>query len=191
VAHADPPELPPHTGIFGLALFATIALPLFADVSMLGWLLFIAERDLIAGVLALLTWGSPFLFGLAVALASAFRKQDATGILMPALQLLHLSLLLFAIHVLGDDDLALRHWFVGFVLVSYYHLASLDDPTSPRAPPTLRELVRLGGVVLTGTSFWLHFQTFDTRPLGVAIHVAFAASFLLVATLPRDAATSP
>jgi hypothetical protein len=70
------------------------------------------------------------------------------------------------------------------VIVSYYHLASVDDPTSTRSRPTPRTLARWGGVVVTDTTFWLHFQTLDARPLGMAIHVALAASFLLVATLP-------
>lgn len=191
---ADPgtPALPRHSAALGLTLFAAIALPLVDDVSVLDWLLQIGARDPIAALFGLLTFGSPFLFGLAVAVSGWLRDHGrAAQMIQIPLSLVHAVLVLHALAVAGAPPVPLRLSFVGFVAVAcvYYMFARAEADAADR-PLGPRWLARWGGVVLTGVTFWLHFQTFGQRPLGLAVHVALAAAFLLAATTPRDARAS-
>jgi len=182
------PVLPRHSAALGLTLFAAIALPIVGDASVLDWLLDIGARDPIAALFGLFTFGAPFLFGLAVAVAGLLRDRvRAAQVIQLPLSLTHSVLVLHAIALVQAPGIPLRLSFIGFAAVAggYYvyaraHADAADRPLGPRW------LTRWGGVVLTGVTFWLHFQTFGHRPFGPAVHVALAAAFLLAATTPRD-----
>lgn len=187
---ADPgtPVLPRHSAALGLTLFAAIALPIVGDDSVLDWLLHIGARDPVAALFGLLTFGAPFLFGLAVAVASVLRDRGrAAQVIQIPLSLTHAVLVLHAIALVQAPSVPLRLSFIGFAAVAggYYLYARADADAADR-PLGPRWLTRWGGVVLTGATFWLHFQTFGQRPFGLAVHVALAAAFLLAATTPRD-----
>ncbi|PCC67923.1 hypothetical protein SAMN02745121_04734 [Nannocystis exedens] len=185
------PVLPSHSAALGLTLFAAIALPIVGDASVLDWLLAIGARDPIAAVFGLLTFGSPFLFGLAVAVAGLLRDRErAAQVIAVPLSFLHAVLVLHAAALVQAPRVPLRLSFIGFTAVAcvYYLYAKAEADASDR-PLGPRWLTRWGGVVLTGVTLWLHFQTFGQRPFGLALHVALAAAFLLAATTPRESPT--
>ena len=182
------PVLPRHSAALGLTLFAAIALPIVGDASVLDWLLDIGARDPIAALFGLFTFGAPFLFGLAVAAAGLQRDRvRAAQVIQIPLSLTHAILVVHAIALVQAPGIPLRLSFIGFAAVAggyyLYARAAADAADRPLGP---RWLTRWGGVVLTGATFWLHFQTFGHRPFGLAIHVALAAAFLLAATTPRE-----
>jgi hypothetical protein len=182
------PVLPRHSAALGLTLFATIALPVVGDASVLDWLLAIGARDPIGAVFGLCTFGAPFLFGLAVAVASVLRdRQRAAQVIQIPLSLTHAVLVLHALALVHAPGIPLRLSYLGFTAVaSIYYLYAKAEADAADRPLDARWLTRWGGVVLTGVTFWLHFQSFGHRPFGVAIHVALAAAFLLAATTPRE-----
>ncbi|MDC0715890.1 hypothetical protein [Nannocystis bainbridge] len=186
------PVLPRHSAALGLTLFSAIALPIIGDASLLDWLLAIGARDPVAAVFSLITFGSPFLFGLAVAAAGLMRdRQRAARIIELPLSLTHALLALHAIALIQAPGIPMRVSFIGFTAVAciYYIYTKAEAEASDR-PVGARWLTRWGGVVLTGTTLWMHFQTFGHRPFGLAIHVILAAAFLLAATTPREPASA-
>lgn len=193
MADASLPALPRHAAVFGLTLFASITLPLYGGVSVLEWLARIFGRDPMGGVMALLTFGSPFLFGLAVAAAGFVRDRDlAAALIKFPLALVHAMLALYALFVARAPGVPLRWSFVGFVVVAciYFVYAHAEAEAADR-PLGPRWLARWGGVVLAGTGLWLQFQTFGHRPAGAGLYVALAAAALLAATVPREPARPP
>ncbi|WAS97168.1 hypothetical protein [Nannocystis punicea] len=182
------PVLPRHSAALGLTLFAAIALPIVGDASVLDWLLAIGARDPIGALFGLFTFGAPFLFGLAVAVASVLHDRVwAAQVIQVPLSLTHAVLVLHALAIVHAPGVPLRLSYLGFTAVScvYYLYAKAEADAADR-PLGPRWLTRWGGVVLTGVTLWLHFQTFGQRPFGPAIHVALAAAFLLAATTPRE-----
>lgn len=193
MADAAPPALPRHVAVFGLTLFASIALPLYGGVSVLDWLTRIFARDPLGGVMALLTFGSPFMFGLAVAAAGFVRDRDlASALIKIPLALVHAMLALYAVFVARVPGIPLRWSFVGFAAVAclYFIFAHADAEAADR-PLGPRWLARWGGVVLAGTGLWLQFQTFAHRPAGPGLYVAIAAAALLAVAVPREPARPP
>ncbi|MCY1007903.1 hypothetical protein OV079_20560 [Nannocystis pusilla] len=184
------PVLPRHSAALGLTLFAAIALPIVGDASVLDWLLAIGARDPIAALFGLFIFGAPFLFGLAVAIASVLHDRGrAAQVIQVPLSIIHAVLVLHAGALLQAPDIPLRLSFIGFTAVAciYYLYAKAEAEAADR-PLGPRWLTRWGGVVLTGATFWLHFQTFGHRPFGLAVHVTLVAAFLLAATTPRERA---
>lgn len=181
------PALPRHSAVLGLTLFAAIAAPISGGVSVVDWLWQLGARDPLAALLFLFTFGAPFLFGLAVALAGVLRDhQRAADVIQVPLALTHGVLVIHALVVAQLPRVPLRFGFVGFVAVaSVYYLYARAEAEAADRPLSPRWLARWGGLVLTGVTFWLHFQTLNQRPFGPAIHLAFAAAFLLAATTPR------
>lgn len=180
------PALPRHSAALGLTLFACIALPLAGPASVLDWLLAIAADDPAGALFGLFTFGAPFLFGLAVAIAGLVRdRARAAAVIHVPLALTHAMMVVCALALLQAPRVPLRLAFIGFAFVSsvYYLYARAHAEASDR-PLDPRWLARWGGVVLTGLTGWLHFQTVDGRPFGLALHVALAAAALLAATLP-------
>lgn len=193
MAVPDTSALPRHAILLGLAIFGSAALPVIGDHSFLDWLRLIADDDPAAALMVAATFGSPFLFGLAVALAGLLRGRPLAAALLKApLVLVHTSLVLAALLALGARDLPLRLPFVGFALVSglafivaHAEAEAADRPLGPRW------LARWGGVVLAGTCAWLLGQTLDGEPLGRAVHVHLVAAALLAVSLPRDPPRRP
>lgn len=193
MAGESSPALPRHAAVFGLTLFAGIALPLYGGVSVLEWLARIFGRDPLGAVMALLTFGSPFLFGLAVAIASLVRDRDlAAAIIKFPLSLVHAMLALYAFLVARAPGVPLRWSFVGFVVVAclYYIYAHAEAEAADR-PLGPRWLARWGGVIVAGAGLWLQFQTVGSRPAGPALYVAIAGAALLAVTVSREPARPP
>jgi hypothetical protein len=193
MADASLPALPRHAAVFGLTLFASIALPLFGGVSVLEWLTRIFGRDPVGAVMALLTFGSPFLFGLAVAVAGVTRDRDVAAALIKfPLALVHAMLALYAVFVARVPGVPLRWSFVGFAVVAciYFIYAHAEAEAADR-PLGPRWLARWGGVVLAGAGVWLQFQTFGHHPAGSGLYVALAAAVLLAVAVPREPARPP
>lgn len=193
MADASSPALPRHAAVFGLTLFSSIALPLYGGVSVLEWLTRIFGRDPMGAVMALLTFGSPFLFGLAVAIAGVTRDRDvAASLIKFPLALVHAMLALYAVFVARVPGVPLRWSFVGFAAVAclYFIYAHAEAEAADR-PLGPRWLARWGGVVLAGAGLWLQFQTFGHRPAGAGLYVALAAAVLLAVAVPREPARPP
>lgn len=188
------PALPRHSAVLGLTIFATIALPIVGDASVLDWLVDVGAREPMAAFTLLCTIGSPFVFGLAVAASGVVRDAPlAAGLVRLPLVFLHTTLALYALLVARvPDPVPLRWPFVGFVAVAclsfLYTSAEADAAGRPLGP---RHLARWGGVVLAGAAAWMELHTVGGRAFGPALHVLLAAAALLAATTPRDAAPVP
>lgn len=181
------PALPRHSAVLGFTLFASIAVPIVDDISVLDWVMRLGARDPVAAVLVLCTFGAPFLFGLAVALAGLIHdRQRAALVIHIPLAITHAIFVIHALLVAQHPQVPLHLAFVGFIAVaSIYYLFARADAEAAGRPLSPCWLTRWGAILLTGVTFWLHFQAFDQRPFGPAIHLALAAAFLLAATTPR------
>lgn len=188
MADHDSPALPPHAAALGLALVASAALPLVGGHSFLAWLLYLLEEDPGAGLLLAITFGSPFLFGLAVASAGLIRSRMLAALLIKsALTFIHTTLVFAAVLALDSPDLTARIPFIGVALVSSLVFVGLhaeaDAADRPLGP---RWLARWGGTVLAATCAWLLLQRVDGEPLGPALHLHLGAAALLAVTVPRE-----
>lgn len=183
------PAVPRHSAVLGLTMFACIALPLVDDTSVLDWLVSVVQREPISALSFLVTIGSPFLFGLAVAFAGVLRDPGlaASTIRLP-LVFVHTTLALYAfILARWPDPVPLRWPFVGFVAVAsagfLFQNAAADAAGRPLGP---RFLARWGGVLVAGAAAWIHLHTVNGRPFGPALTLLLIAAALLAATTPRD-----
>lgn len=182
------PALPRHSAVFGLTILASIAVPIAGDTSFLDWLARLSQRDPVAALMTLLTIGSPYLFGLAVALAGVLRDHDlAAKLIRLPLVLVHSMLALYAILVAQVPGAVPFRWsFVGFAATAcLYFLYARAEADAAGRPLTARFLARWGGTVLAGVALWLQFQTIGHRPFGPGLHLALAGAALLAATAPR------
>lgn len=186
MAQPGPPALPRHSAVLGLTLFAAIALPISGSASVLDWLIRLGASDPIGAFFILITFGAPFLFGLAVAVAGLLRDRGlAARLIQLPLAWTHATMFLTALSLLQAPGIPLRLSFIGFSFVSaFYYLYARADAEASDRPLQPQWLARWGAVVVTGATLWLHFQTVRGQPLGLAVHVALAASVLLAVTLP-------
>ncbi|HEY8376427.1 MAG TPA: hypothetical protein VIK91_08060 [Nannocystis sp.] len=187
MAPPGPPALPRHSAVLGLTLFTAIALPISGTASFLDWLIRLGAHDPVGAFFILITFGAPFLFGLAVAAGGLLIRDHrlAAGVIQIPLAFTHATMVLQALELLQVPGVPLRLSFVGFSLVStaYYLYAQAHAEASDR-PLGPRWFARWGAVIVTGTTLWLEFQTLRGQPLGLAVDVALASAVLLAVTLP-------
>lgn len=181
--------LPQRATLFGLTLAAAAVLPLAPDGRR--FVDFIAEsfrRSILEGILTTIGLGSPFLFGLAVAVGSALmRPEHAARLVRAPLSVLHSQLILVAGAVwLGGDALAALPLF-GFSIVSgIFFAVHLASARASGHGPSFRWLVRWGAMMVLAIAAWARLQMFDGVSYGWGLSVVLAsAAMLLRATAPE------
>ncbi|HWB77519.1 MAG TPA: hypothetical protein VG755_21280 [Nannocystaceae bacterium] len=190
-AHAQPNEaLRPACHLCGAVIAAAACLPLAPDgSSFIGMLRAELARGLLDGVLMLAGFGSPFLFGLAVAIvASPKLRKLADEIVRTPIGLVHGQLLLVGFVVWRDGRAIAALPLFGFAVVGAiaYAFSGSRAPGGKRLP--LSGTVRWGALVIAGVAGWCRLQRFAGIDLGIAVDVVLAAALLLAfLTARRDA----
>lgn len=184
---ADAPALPRSAAVFGFTIFASAGLPFAGETSVLQWLVDIWRRDPVGGLMATVMFGSPFLFGLAVAAGRFVRGHELAAALIKApLVVFHGMLALYALILAKTHGVPLRLAFIGFTAVaSVYFVYAHAEAEAVGRPLGPRWLARWGAVLVAGTALWLRMQRFDGRALGPALELAIVGAAMLAASLAR------
>lgn len=192
-APAEPNEaLRPACHLCGAAIVAAALLPLAPDgSSFIAMLRAELARGLLDGVLMLAGFGSPFLFGLAVAIvASPKLRKHADEIVRTPIGLVHGQLLLVGFVVWRDGRAIAALPLFGFAVVGAiaYAFSGSRAPGGKRLP--LHGTVRWGALVIAGVAAWCRLQRAGGLDLGIAVDVVLGAS-LLLALLSRPRRDAP
>ncbi|MBX7081261.1 MAG: hypothetical protein K1X88_18820 [Nannocystaceae bacterium] len=195
---APPPALrrPLAAAICGAAIVAAAALPITPDGrSFVSLLLAEFHRGLLEGILMLSGFGSPFLFGLAVAAAgagqamgSSDRHKLARELVRAPIGLLHGQLLLVAFVVWRHGQAVAALPLLAFAIAgaAVYVRAGMAAPGGRTL--ALEPTVRWGATVVAGVAGWCRLQHLAGVHLGRAVDVVLVAAVLLVlVTRPRRA----
>lgn len=170
------PSVPRSVAVLGLLLFASAFLPL----TPAGRTFVQVVRDTFAdgvlhGVVMAVGFGSPFLFGLAVAVGT-WMKDDALAarLVSNPLTMMHSQLILIAWVIWRQDDDAVASLpLLGFAVVSGLHLVrhSAAERAAGRRP-SFAWSVRWGGVVIAAIVGWILLQRTAGLTMGRAVEVA-------------------
>lgn len=209
---AREPALPRALILPGLAIVAASAAPLHPDGYSFLQLLYVAFlRHPLEGIVMLLGFGAPFLFGLIVALAAAFadRGHGARAMLrrfsVANLSLLHAQLLLVSFILAREGVAVMAFALVGFALVSgsYFiiqHAAAaamggrVDDQGEidhADSGPKLHFLFRWGATMVVAICGWVRLQLLIDVRLGWAVEVLLASCMLITILLVRSSKARP
>lgn len=181
-----PPEAPAvHLSLAahacGAAIAIAAALPLVPDGrSFLGLLRAELERGLLEGLLMLVGFGSPFLFGLATLVVAWPRLREvAVEVVRTPIGLVHGQLLLVAFVVWRQGRAIAALPLFGFAIVGAiaYARSGARAPGGRRLP--LVATVRWGALVVAGIAAWCRLQRLAGIELGIAVDVVLGAALLL------------
>jgi hypothetical protein len=173
----------------GLLIVAAAALPVTpAGQSFLALLRNELDRGLVFGVLMLAGFGSPFLFGLAVAIAGWTRVRATTAVLLVRVPIacLHGQLLLVSFVLWRHEQGIATLPLFGFAVVG-----ALGFAFAAKRRPAVLELRRnleWGASTIAGVAAWCRLQRLVGLELGIAIDVVLVAALVLALaahTLPR------
>jgi len=166
---------------------ASAALPITPDGrSFLSLLRGEFGRSLLEGCMMLAGFGSPFLFGLAVALvALPSLRAAATELVRTPIGLMHGQLLLVAFVVWRKGEAVAAVALFGFAVIGAvgYARSGMRAPGGPRIG--LRDTVRWGAMMLAGTGAWCKLQRIADVRFGIAIDVMLVAAIVLVIATSR------
>jgi hypothetical protein len=182
--------LGPLAHVCGAAIALAAALPLTPDGrSFLAMLRAELERGLLDAVMMLFGFGSPFLFGLAVALVAWPRLRAlAIELVRTPLGLVHGQLLLvaFVLWRQGRAIAALPLFAFAVLGAVGYAWSGTGAPGGNRLP--LVSTVRWGAMVIAGIAAWCRLQRLAGIELGIAVDVVLGAALVLSwASRPRAA----
>jgi hypothetical protein len=179
--------------ILGLVLAATSALPLSPDGQSFvqhAWAAF--GRGALEGLLMVAGFGSPFLFGLAVALATRWAPDViAPRLVRTPIAMMHSQLLLVSWAVWRFGDAVAAFPMFGFALVSsvYFVWSSARVRAEGEGTgPSVAWLVRWGAMIVAAVCMWARIQMFGVVKLGVAIDVAWLCAAGMILLLRRPPA---
>ncbi len=179
------PPVPLAQAVLGLSIFATIALPLAPDgTSLLEMILHVMRQDVVGALTFLVMFGSPHLFGLAVAIAHFMRDERAAlFVIQIPLVVLQGMVFLVGAGLLGAPVLVGAISFIGFALITgvYYVYASGEAAAAERVLSVTWH-VRWGALLVAGVGMFLRVQAIH---LGVAIDAALLAAALLLGLTAR------
>jgi hypothetical protein len=146
------------------------------------------DRGLVFGLLMLVGFGSPFLFGLAVAIAGWARVRATTAVLLVRVPVacLHGQLLLVSFVLWRNEQGIATLPLFGFAVVGALGFAFADK----RRPAVLelRRNLEWGASTIAGVAAWCRLQRLAGLELGIAIDVVLVAALVLALaahTLPR------
>ena len=200
---ASPSQTLPKTLLLpGLTATAAIALPLhpsgysFAQLLYVAWL-----RSPLEALITLVGFGSPFLFGMIVALVAGLgdrlHEELARRLLVTNLSFLHAQLLLVA-WLLFSNGQGMMPWALlgfslvsgGFFIVSHARATAsggriTEEGHRTPAGPSLRWLVRWGSTVIVAICGWIRLQMLVDVRLGWAIEVLLASCIAMTVLVLR------
>jgi hypothetical protein len=166
----------------GAVIAGAAALPITPDGrSFLALLRGELERGLLEAFMMLVGFGSPFLFGLAIAAVAMPRLQGvARELVRTPIGLMHGQLLLVAFIVWRHGQSIGAAGLLGFAVVGaiVYARSGVRAPGGHRL--ALQETVRWGATMLAGVAAWCKLQRAADLRLGPAVDVLLGASIVLV-----------
>lgn len=179
--------LPKSVAALSLALACSSALPWTPEgLSFLEMLRAEFSRGALEGVLMLVGFGSPFLFGLAAVVAPlTLAPALARQIVRIPLAFMHSQLLLVMIVLAFAGAGTATLPMLGFALVSGVFLAvHTARMHAEGGGPRLGWYVRWGGVVVAAIGGWMELQqAASDLAFGAGLHVALGCGVLIVAAL--------
>lgn len=181
------PRLPWPTGVAALGLAGAAAAPIRPDGGSFLNILEEAFRhgSALEGIMTLVGFGSPFLFGLAVSVgAFALRPAVAAGVLRPILAMMHAHLLLVAWVLFQKGAGVATGPLAAFAAASAGVFMTRSAAQQARGRrPTGVWMARWGATVIAGVAAWMRLQRSDGNALGWAVELALVSSVLMVLTL--------
>jgi len=182
--------LPRVVGVFALVLAASSALPLTpAGQSFVGLLLGEFGRGFLPGLLMLIGFGSPYVFGLAVAAVTfvVWPVLLAQRSLQIPVALLHAQLCLVALVVWRSGDVLGGPALLGFAVVGGLAFVVHSARTYAEADgPSIAWLVRWGALMISGVALWAKLQRFAEIPFRIGLDVACAAAVSITVAMGRQ-----
>lgn len=170
----------------GVVIASAVVLPVTpAGQSFLALLWAEIGRGLLPGLLMLVGFGSPFLFGLAVAIAgSPFVSGPAAVLLLRVpLACLHVQLLLVSFVLWRNEQGIATLPLFGFAVVGAIGFVFGQRP----APPTIeaRRYLEWGAATIAGVAAWCRLQRLVGVELGIAVDVVLVAAIVLALSARR------
>ena len=179
-------SLPKLAAAAGLALAVSSAMPWTPEgASFLELLRGEFGRGVLEGLLMLVGFGSPFLFGLTVAVVPfVLPPAIARQLVRIPIAFMHsqLVLVMIVLALAGAGVATLP--MLGFALVSGVFLAVHTARTHAEAGgPRLGWYVRWGGMMVAAITGWMELQRAGDLTFGWGLHVALASGLAIVASL--------
>lgn len=177
----------------GAVIAGSAALPITPDGrTFLDLLRSEFARGLLEGCLMLAGFGSPFLFGLAIAVVAAPQLRSvATELIRAPIGLMHGQLLLVAFVVWRGGEAIGAAALMGLAVVgaiAYVRSGARAPGSQGRAPI---ELVRWGATMLAGVAAWCKLQHIAEVRFGIALDVILGAALLIVLLSTRRSPGPP
>jgi hypothetical protein len=166
------------------------ALPLTPDGSSFLRILARAfEADFFHGIVTLIGYGSPFLFGLGLIVSGLGRTEGLgrrfaqTAILL-LLALMEVQLVLAAAILTWQGIGVAPYALLGFGVVSGLYLAyhsALSRAESPSSGggPSLRWMARWGSMIVIAACTWIRLQWFQGVQFGIAVDLLLVSALLI------------
>lgn len=173
----------------GAIIAASAALPITPDGrSFLSLVRGEFARGLLEGFMMLAGFGSPFLFGLAIALVAMPQLRSlAAELVRTPIGLMHGQLLLVSFVLWRNGAAIGAASLFGFAVIGAVAYAR----SGARAPGghglALAETIRWGAVVVAGVAAWCKLQRAADVHLGLAVDVLLGAAVVLVLLSTRAA----
>ena len=186
-------ELPRALLVPALVVFAAIVMPLHPDGFSFAQLLYAAFlRSPLEALVVLLGFGSPFLFGLIVALVAGFGERlhplIAQRLLVTNLSFLHAQLLLVAYVLWSGGQGMLPFALLGFAVVSggaFVVSHARAAASGEGSGPTPRWLIRWGASVIVAICGWIRLQMLVEVRFGWAVEVVLAGCVAMTVLVIR------
>lgn len=180
--------LPKLVSATGLLLAATSVMPWTPEgLSFFDLLRGEFSRGVLEGFLMLVGFGSPFLFGLTVAMAPVtLPPAVARQIVRVPIAFMHSQLVLVMIVLTMAGAGVATLPMLGFALVSGVFLAMHTARTHAEGGgPRVGWYARWGGMVVAAIGAWMELQQAGDLSFGWGLHIALAAGLAMVALLAR------
>lgn len=174
----------------GAVIAASAVLPITPDGrSFFALLVAEFERGALAGIMMLAGFGSPFLFGLAIALVALPQLRSlATELVRTPIGLMHGQLLLVAFVVWKSGEAIGAVSLLGFAVIGAIAYARSGSLAPGGHCIGLQRTVRWGAVMIAGVAAWCKLQRLADLRLGLAVDVLLVAALVLVLATSRSRA---
>ena len=175
-------RLPGSAAVCGLALAGAVFLPLLPDGTTFFDLVVAAfSRGLLEGLLTVVGLGSPFVFGLAVALAVWLPSLVAARVVRLPIALLHSQLIVVMWTVWSAGGAIAALPMLGFSVASAvaFSVQLAARRASSSGGPSLRWHIQWGAMMVVAIIVWVRLQMFAGFHFRWALTLALAATVLL------------
>lgn len=182
------PPLSRTAAILGLALFGCILLPLTPEGrTFVQVVLDTFAEGVFAGVVMIVGYGSPFIFGLTVALGiRSDSDASAASLVRTPVTMMHSQLLLVSWMIWRHGEAIASLPLLLFAVVSGFYV--VQHSAAERAAgrhAAFRWYVRSGALLIVAVAAWLWVQRLAGFSMGLAVDVAgLCAAGLLLRSLP-------